>query len=306
MGAGVGACPGTHGVQRASFGAGKMYRHIVLSVCLGLGSAAPAAALDAGVGASVGGVGVGAGVGVSRGGLSAGVGANVGRTAAAKADASAGSSGTNVGAGASVGSTGVGAAASVGSSGLGASASLGSSDASAPGGGAPSGGSAGGTAGTGSGTGIGSGSGTASGGAPSSGAPAGSGSSSSRSTGAAPTRVARIDPAAGTHRSVLLPQTLSPTGRANFWQMRTALAAVPGTPPAVVQACRQAVAAAAAPYGMVQVRATSAGTVSRLRKGGVAAPIAVRVQYARLTGVEIRQARITCRLDASGSVVALK
>ena len=105
---------------------------------------------------------------------------------------------------------------------------------------------------------------------------------------------------------MLLPQTLSPTGRANFWQMRTALAAVPGTPPAVVQACRQAVAAAAAPYGMVQVRATSAGTVSRLRKGGVAAPIAVRVQYARLTGVEIRQARITCRLDASGSVVALK
>jgi hypothetical protein len=79
-----------------------------------------------------------------------------------------------------------------------------------------------------------------------------------------------------------------------------------GTPLQIVQACRTSVVEAAIPYGAVRVDAVSAGRLNRTRDGGLAAPIAVRVTYARAEASQVRQSQIVCRLDASGAVVDLQ
>ncbi|MBL0405599.1 hypothetical protein JKG68_16655 [Microvirga aerilata] len=73
-----------------------------------------------------------------------------------------------------------------------------------------------------------------------------------------------------------------------------------------VQACRASIAAAALPYGAVQVDAASAGQASRTQDGGLTAPISVRVIYARANARQVRQSRVACQLDATGAVVALR
>jgi len=83
------------------------------------------------------------------------------------------------------------------------------------------------------------------------------------------------------------------------------IATVPGTPSTVVGACREAIASAASPLGAVRVRAASAGSLLRHRNGTLTAPLAVRIDYAGQDGVEVRQARIRCRLDSSGKVTAV-
>ncbi|RWK95536.1 MAG: hypothetical protein EOR53_12790 [Mesorhizobium sp.] len=82
------------------------------------------------------------------------------------------------------------------------------------------------------------------------------------------------------------------------------LKARPGTPAAVVQACRTAIMSAATPLGAVSIHAVSAGAL-RQRRGALTAPIEVRIEYARQGGIEVRQARVGCRLDAAGRVTAV-
>jgi hypothetical protein len=79
-----------------------------------------------------------------------------------------------------------------------------------------------------------------------------------------------------------------------------------GVPGRIVQACRTSIATAAFPYGAVQVEAASVGQASRTPDGGLTAPIAVRVVYARANERQIRQSRVACRLNAAGTVVALR
>jgi hypothetical protein len=83
------------------------------------------------------------------------------------------------------------------------------------------------------------------------------------------------------------------------------LVAVPGTPNNVVRACRQAIASSAGILGAVRVQAASAGRLLRHRGGALTAPLAVRIDYADEGGVQVRQARIRCRLDPSGTVIAV-
>ncbi|RWK68748.1 MAG: hypothetical protein EOR45_35420, partial [Mesorhizobium sp.] len=82
------------------------------------------------------------------------------------------------------------------------------------------------------------------------------------------------------------------------------LKARPGTPAAVVQACRTAIMSAATPLGAVSIHAVSAGAL-RQRRGALTAPIEVRIEYARQGGIEVQQARVGCRLDAAGRVTAV-
>jgi hypothetical protein len=82
------------------------------------------------------------------------------------------------------------------------------------------------------------------------------------------------------------------------------LKAKPGTPPKVVSACRAAIVSAATPLGAVRVYAVSAGQM-RQRNAGLAAPIEVRISYALRSGVQVRQAKVLCRLDATGKVIAV-
>lgn len=110
--------------------------------------------------------------------------------------------------------------------------------------------------------------------------------------------------------SISLPSTLRPSnaGRGDVGRIVTgypfeplaSLKAKPGTPPAVVSACRAAIASAARPLGAVRVSAVSAGPM-RQRRAALLAPIEVRIQYAG----QVRQAKVRCRLDAAGRVTAV-
>lgn len=83
-----------------------------------------------------------------------------------------------------------------------------------------------------------------------------------------------------------------------------ALHAKPGTPSAVVSACRAAIATAARPLGAVRVYAVGAGPV-RQYQTALTAPIQVRIEYAIKGVMQVRQAKIRCRLNAAGRVFAV-
>jgi hypothetical protein len=80
----------------------------------------------------------------------------------------------------------------------------------------------------------------------------------------------------------------------------------PGTPAAVLVACRDAIASAARPYGAARVEVASAGRSRRVSDGGLAAPLEARVLYARGGQFQVRRARVSCRLNAAGLVVAAR
>lgn len=115
-------------------------------------------------------------------------------------------------------------------------------------------------------------------------------------------------------RAIDLPSTLKPSkaGRGELGRIITgypfgALASLktkPGTTPAVVSACRAAIVSAATPLGALRVSAVSAGPM-RQRHAALMAPIEVRIQYARQGKIQVRQARVICRLDAAGKVTAV-
>ena len=264
----------------------RKYIAAALSIAVTIG---PASALDVGVSGNAGGVGVSAGASVGSNGVSAGVGAGVGGIGGVSGGASAGSGGAS--GGASVGAGGVSGGASVGAGGV-------SGGASAGGGG--SGGSGSASAGNG-----GAGGGGTSAGSRSDASRSAAGSGSAGTGGIGKTV---IRPAKGVRGSIVLPRILRPSGRDKTSRdvgYPPLSRAIPGTPTAVVRACQKAIASAAAPLGAVRVRAASAGPVSRQRRGALTAPIAVRIEYARQGGIQVRQAKVRCRLDAAGRVIAV-
>ncbi len=252
--------------------------------------AGQAGGMSVGTSASVGGVGgtAAASVGTSKGSIGASVGASGGGTASV--GTSKGSTGASVGASgggtASVGTSKGSTGASVGASG-GGTASVGTS-----------------TGSTGASVGASSASGglsTGSGGAVSSATGAAGISPRSAAARNTATTTAGVAPADGVGQSITLPPILLPGG-GDRASAATAFNGIPGTPAAVVRACAAAVGSAAAPFGVVSVRARSAGSLRRLSQGAISAPILIRIHYARQGGPEIRQARIRCHLDASGKV----
>ncbi len=84
------------------------------------------------------------------------------------------------------------------------------------------------------------------------------------------------------------------------------LPAVPAAPPQAVKACRETITAAAEPYRAKRVEAVGVGPAKRTSQGITTIPIDARVIYARGRVSEVRQARITCRLNDRGIVVALR
>lgn len=254
-----------------------MSRYVIAALSMAL-AVGPAAALDIGAGANVGGVGVNAGVSLGDKGASVGLGASAGGVAGADVGASVRTGGGSVGLG--LGSTGgTGGTAAVGG---GATSGTGSDNGS---GASTSAGNAGGTADSTS-------KGVSTGGA--------------RSTGTRAVTTVRPLQTLGFPLTPRLPVSLRPHGDSTGWSPPTALVAVSGTPHAVVQACRQAITASAKAFGAKDVRAVSAGSLRRLSPDVVAAPLVVRIRYARDEGIEVRQARIRCHLDASDRVIAVR
>jgi nucleoid-associated protein YgaU len=75
--------------------------------------------------------------------------------------------------------------------------------------------------------------------------------------------------------------------------------------PKVIAACRERMSAQAQPLGATRVEAVGAGSLVRLPNGGTEAPLDVKITYEREGQVQVRQARITCRLNDQGGVVEL-
>ena len=274
------------------------------------GASAGNGSAGAGVTGNAGGVGIGGGASAGSQGAAAGADVSVGGIGGVAAGASAGNGslgagvdgnagGVGVRGGVSAGSQGTSAGASVG--GIGAGASVGNGGSAAPSG-AASAGASGSSAGS-----------TA----------AASGNTAGVASGARGTAT-RAKEAGGSiastvkrptlSRRAFLPCSLQPSGCGQDKAQRTVgysrqfpalLKAVRGTPPAVVRACQNAILSAARPLGAVRVKAASAGTLSRQRRGTLTAPIAVRIDYASQGGIEVRQAKVTCRLDAAGKVIAV-
>ncbi len=283
-----------------------------LSIAVAIG---PASALDVDLGGKVGGIGVGAGLGLGKEGASVGGGLGVDGLGRADVGGSVGTRNGSLGAG--VGASGELGERSGGLStgiGLGGRSSNDGGSGAAPGNSAGGSGAAGGTTGgsaTGSGASGGAGRGSASSGSAAGGSIGGSGSAAS---GGAATKPG-IGQARSVRQSIHLPRTLWPSkGGGNKFARRTIgypllfvapLKAIPGIPRAVVRVCRQAIESAARPLGAVSVRAASAGPLSRQRRGALTAPIQVRIDYARQGRIEVRQARIRCRLDAAGRVIGV-
>lgn len=273
-----------------------MRKHLAATFVIAVAIGSPAAlALD--LGAKVGPVGVGAEVGISKSGLSAGAGANVDGIGGVKGGTSLGTKdGSSLGGSGNLGGKSGGISVDSGSK-------AGSSSGAAPatGSGAVSGGSA-----NGSGSGTRSSSGGGTGGST-------AGSLSSRGGGAS--TVGPIAPARSARAYIVLPRILWPLkkkraakGRGEWaypLHLPLSIAAVPGTPVTIVRTCRKAIASAASPLGAVRVRAASAGSLLRHRSGALTAPLAVSIDYAGQDGIQVRQARIRCRLDSSGKVIAV-
>lgn len=220
-------------------------------------------------------------------------------------------SAVDVGVGGKVGGVGLGAGLSAGSQGV--SAGVG---ASADGvGGANVGASAGGSGSPGVGAGgnlggIGAG--------VSAGARVGDHNSAQRGPAASARRPAVVTAppafARAAAQSITLPRALRPSGagngdlrpvtKAHPFGSLPPLTTKPGTPDHVVRACHAAIMTAAKPLGAVRVYAASAGP-ARQGQSGLNAPIAVRIDYERQGGIEVRQARVDCRLNAAGMVTAV-
>lgn len=251
-----------------------MGKYVAVAMMIAVASG-PAAALDVGGAGKVG--DVGAGVSAGSQGVSAGVGANVGGSGGTSVGASAGTGGVGAGASVSAGGTSVGASANADTGSVGAGVSVGSAPGSA-------------SAGVSTGTGT------------------------SGTTDAAPPDDPTVFSATSAKPAISLPSILKPssTGGGELGRSTAgypfapllSLKAKPGTPIRVVSACRAAIMLAATPLGAVGVYAVSAGP-TRQRKAGLAAPIEVRIDYALRGGIQVRQAKVLCRLGATGKVIAV-
>jgi len=84
------------------------------------------------------------------------------------------------------------------------------------------------------------------------------------------------------------------------------LKTIPGTPLSAIRACRDRIASLSQPYGAIRVEAAGAGPIAQRRRGLTEAAIWARILYSRGGLTQVRQARVTCQLDARGQVLAVR
>ncbi|WP_176479067.1 hypothetical protein [Mesorhizobium sp. WSM3860] len=106
-------------------------------------------------------------------------------------------------------------------------------------------------------------------------------------------------------RSLDLPPALLPFEDSAIPLTVHPIEALPGVPDNIVRACREAIEQAAAQFGATSVRVSSAGSVRRLSRQRVSAPVQVSIDYGYQDNVETRQAPVGCELNANGSVIGL-
>jgi hypothetical protein len=257
-----------------------------------------------GGGVNAGAVGVSANAGAGSLGLSAGGGANSG----ASVGASVGPAGIGSALGVDVGSTSAAASAGIGVNGVSAGGSAN--------GAVNGGGSLGSTGGAGHGS---AGSVTSAVGLDRTGTPA-------PESGAAPSQHAPFDARTSGFLTSIAPAALSTSSLAGATVPRALLPvekwlgdggwfrsiyllqplrAKPGTSLSIVQSCRNALVSGSARYGATHIDVASAGRASRLRDGSLSAPVEARILFQRGSLVQVRQARVTCRINQAGRTTTI-
>ena len=85
-------------------------------------------------------------------------------------------------------------------------------------------------------------------------------------------------------------------------------AAAPGAaaPPAALASCSASLQETSRRHGAVRVDVSPAGTPRRGDNGTLTVPLNAAVSYRDGTGSQVRRARVSCRLDSAGQVVALR
>ncbi|TPO01022.1 hypothetical protein FJ980_22510 [Mesorhizobium sp. B1-1-5] len=119
------------------------------------------------------------------------------------------------------------------------------------------------------------------------------------------TPAAIVDLSTDGGRSLGLPPALQPLEDNTVLSAVHPIEALPGVPDKVVRACQDAIEQAAAKFGAASVRVSSAGSIRRLSKRKISAPIQVSIDYMHQGRVETRQAPVGCELNAKGSVIGL-
>ncbi|PBB36632.1 hypothetical protein CK221_16185 [Mesorhizobium sp. WSM3868] len=131
----------------------------------------------------------------------------------------------------------------------------------------------------------------------------------SNDDGSSPTTTGSVTSRAGVAgnggRSLDLPPALLPFEDSAIPLAVHPIEVLPGVPDNIVRACREAIEQAAAQFGATSVRVSSAGSVRRLSRQRISAPVQVSIDYGYQNGVETRQAPVGCELNAKGSVIGL-
>ena len=74
----------------------------------------------------------------------------------------------------------------------------------------------------------------------------------------------------------------------------------------VVERCKASLALNARALGSVAVNVKEAGRETRARGGSVNLPVVARIEYVREGRKQVRQARVTCKINPEGRVVAFR
>lgn len=119
------------------------------------------------------------------------------------------------------------------------------------------------------------------------------------------TPAAIVDLSTGGGHSLDLPSALQPLDDNTVPSAVHPIEALPGVPDKVIRACQDAIEQAAAKFGAASVRVSSAGSIRRLSKRKISAPIQVSIDYMHQGRVETREAPVECELNAKGSVIGL-
>jgi len=112
-------------------------------------------------------------------------------------------------------------------------------------------------------------------------------------------------PLAAVGPSLNLPPVLLPRVENHSSSTGDPIEALSGVPAVVITACSKAIETAAAPFGAINVRVTSAGFLHQLSPDRLSAPIDVSIDYPWKGDLQTQRAPITCHLNATGDVIGL-
>lgn len=104
----------------------------------------------------------------------------------------------------------------------------------------------------------------------------------------------------------LLPRSRAASLVASLPALQAPLREVTAAPEGAMSACRSVLRQAAALYGAARVEVAAAGPPQVLARGAFVLPIRARVVYAHAGDAEVRQARVSCRINGAGRVVAVR